>query len=206
MLNALCFSTRRPLEDTNVPATKIDKDMKQLQHTSEQVVRIQSKTRRKRSPRTSPRTLSNRFTSIAPIWFYSLVAGFMAHKENEALWSGSTGSQFLANLFRTLSIIVEFSGIYGSPQVMAKDLFELVWSFRDADVAEIRLSVLVAVATSIAMLPEERMLALLMEGGDSLPRIMSDMSSRDPDKNCRSLALTISQSLVEVLDQSMTLR
>lgn len=89
---------------------------------------------------------------------------------------------------------------------MAKDLFELVWSFRDADVAEIRLSVLVAVATSIAMLPEERMLALLMEGGDSLPRIMSDMSSRDPDKNCRSLALTISQSLVEVLDQSMTLR
>jgi hypothetical protein len=123
----------------------------------------------------------------------------MQHKDNETIWTGSTGSHFLASLFRTLAAIVEFSGIHCS-QVLAKDLLQLVWPFRTADVAEIRLSVLVSVATSVAMLPEDRILTLLLSDGDSLPQIMSDISASDPDRNCRSLALTISQSIVDVLE------
>lgn len=124
----------------------------------------------------------------------------MKQKDNEALWTGSTGSQFLANLFRTLAIIVEFSGIHCS-QVLANDLLEVVWSFRTADVAEVRLSVLVSVATSIALLPEDRVFSLLLlKDNDSLPQTLSDISRTDPDNNCRSLATSISRSIVDALE------
>ena len=164
----------------------------------EQVARIESKTRRKRSRRVEPATFTNQFSTIAPLWFYSLVAQFMKHKDNDALWSGGTGSQLLAHIFRTLATFVEFSGVQCAP-ILAKDLIDLVWSFRTADRAEVRLAVLVSVATSVSMLPEEATLAWLYREQDSLPQIMSDISSSDPDSNCRNLALTISSSIVDVM-------
>ena len=165
----------------------------------EQVTRIESKTRRKRSPRTSPLLLTNRFTAVAPLWFYSLLSNFIQQKDNETLWSGSSGTIFLANLFRTLAAFVEFSGIQSS-QVLAKDLLDLVWSFRTADVAEVRLAVLVSVATSVAMLSEERILTLLVDDGNSLPQTMKQISASDPDSTCRNLACAISRSIVEALE------
>jgi hypothetical protein len=159
--------------------------------------RVLSKTRKKRS-RPVQKMIKNRFSPIAPMWFYSMVAGFFKHKANEALWTGSTGSIFLTYLFRCLAAIVEISGIQAS-QILAADLFDLVWEFRDADVAEIRLSVLVAVSTSVAMLPEERISMLLLREDSSLPKAIANMSSMDPDKDCRSLSKLISQTMFDVM-------
>jgi hypothetical protein len=167
------------------------------------LARIQKKTRQKRSRPVLPSSIENRFHSVAPIWFYSVVSNFIKHKENEALWRGSIGSILLANLFRTLATIVEFSGMYSS-QVLGKDLFDLVWTFRSADVAEVRMSVLVSIATSFAMLPSEKFAAFFQNGDMSaLPQVMNEISERDPDKGCRTLAMTISKSLGEVMRDSL---
>lgn len=168
--------------------------------------RIESKSRRKRSVRNPPKIIKNQFAQVAPVWFYSLLANFVKHKESEALWTGSVGSQLLANFFRTLAVTVEFSASYGS-QVLAKDLFDLVWSFRTADVAEVRLSVLISIATSFAMTPGDSFASLFLNSGDTttLPQIMNEMSARDPDKSCRELALTILQSLREVFNNPVLL-
>jgi hypothetical protein len=159
--------------------------------------RVLSKTRWKRS-RPIQRAIQNRFAPIAPTWFYLMVAGFFRQKENDALWTGPTGSIFLTYLFRCLSTIVEVSGVQAS-QVLAGDLFDLVWGFRYADVAEIRLSVLVAVATSVAVLPEEKIFMLLLREDSSLPKDIADMSSRDPNEECRSLSKSISQTMFELV-------
>ncbi|KAG7349820.1 telomere length regulation protein [Nitzschia inconspicua] len=163
----------------------------------EQGTNILSKTRIKRS-RPTKTIIKNRFTPVAPMWFYSMIAGFLKHKEHESMWSGSTGSIFLAYFFRCLSSTVEFSGPQVAP-VLANDLFELVWDFRTADVAEIRLSVLISVATSISMLSAERMYTLLLEEDSSLPRTITSMAGNDPDKSCRELSRTISESIYEVM-------
>lgn len=163
-----------------------------------QVTRLNAKTRRKRSPRLVPVIIKNTFMHVAPTWFYSLMGQFLKERDNETLWSGSTGSQLLASLFRTLAVIVEFAGVPSAP-VLAKDLMELVWSFVDADVAEVRMAVLISVATSIAMLPEDRVLSILLEHGESFPLAIGSMSRTDPDNNCRQLATTISQSIANVL-------
>ncbi len=164
-----------------------------------QVSRVLSKTRRKRS-RVQPKAIKNQFANTAPMWFYSLIAGFIKHRDNEVLWTGSTGSILLAYFLRCLATIVEFSGPQAS-QVLANDLLDLVWDFRTADVPEVRLSALIAVSTSIAMISNERLISLLFEK-DKISKTMLEMSQRDPDKECRSLCQTISLSIHEVLRSS----
>lgn len=174
-----------------------DADAKAL--SLKQGTEVLSKTRRKRS-RPSQKIIKNKFAPVAPMWFYTMIAGFLKHKENETIWSGSTGSIFLAHFFRCLAAIVELSGFQAS-QVLAGDLLDLVWDFRTADIPEVRLSVLVSVATSIAMLPEERVYAVLYQDGFSLAKTISDISGSDPDKQCRSLSTTIAKSIYEVIQE-----
>jgi hypothetical protein len=185
-------------ESTTSNIRSIDHEHGSVSH-SNQVSRVLSNTRRKRS-RNQQKSIKNRFSNIAPMWFYSLIAGFIKHKENDTLWTGSTGSILLTYFFRCLAIIVEFAGIQAS-QVLANDLLDLVWDFRTADVAEVRLSVLVAVSTSIVMLPDERLIGLLYDEA-ILPRTMLDMSKRDPDAECRSICKTISYSINEALNSN----
>ena len=139
------------------------------------------------------------------MWFYSLLHKFIDNNENVSLWRDSTGSHFLASFFRVLAAIVEFSGIH-SAQVLGKDLFDLVWSFRDADVAEVRISVLVATATSFAMTPVDRLLALFMDHDIlTISLALNVISENDPDSGCRTIAQTIRQSLNEVSNKSVIL-
>jgi hypothetical protein len=169
---------------------------------SAQVTKIEAQTRRKRSARqTNPSTVSNRFGPVAPSWFYSLVGNFMQRRDHAHLWAGSTGSRFLANLFLALATIVESSGSSPGTHVLAKDLFELVWTFRTVEVAEIRLSVLCACATSIALMPEEMVLSMLLDGsGDGLAQVLGSMAKDDPDKNCRNLASSLKHSVANIVD------
>ena len=176
-----------------------DGDKSTFSFPPNQVTRVLSKTRRKRS-RNQQKAIKNHFSSIAPMWFYSLIGGFIKHREDKALWTGTTGSMLLTYFFRCLATIVEFSGFQAS-QVLANDLLDLVWDFRTADVTEVRLSALVAVSTSIAMLSDEKLVGLLFDGA-SLPKTMHEMSRRDPDKECRTLCQTISFSINEILNNN----
>jgi len=195
---------QRQLQDST---PKIDKQrLNSLeQKKQEQLTRIQEKTRWKRSRPTPPAIVQNRFSAIAPMWFYSLLRKFIDNRENESLWRDASGSHFLASFFRALAAVVEFSGMH-SAQVLGKDLFDLVWSFRDADVAEIRLSVLVATATSFAMIPVDRLLALFIDQDIfAISLALNAISENDPDNGCRTIAQTIRQSLNEVSNRSVIL-
>ena len=194
----------KQLEDTAPKNSQ--KQLDSLEHKKqEQLTRIQAKTRRKRSRPEPPATVRNRFSPIAPIWFYSLIRKFIDNRENESLWRDSAGSRFLASFFRALATIVEFSGMHGV-QVLGKDLFDLVWSFKDADVAEVRLSVLVATATSFAMMSMETLLTHFMDHNMfDISRALESISQNDPDTSCRAIAQQLSRSLNEVSNGSIFL-
>jgi hypothetical protein len=168
------------------------------------VARLQAKTRRKRSPRPTLAIIKNNFTPVAPMWFYSILGQFLKEKENEATWSGSTGSHLLSSMLRTLAVIVEFAGLASAP-VLARDLIDISASFLGADVAEVRMAVLIAVATSFSVLPDDRIFAVLLERGDSLIRTVANLAQADPDHRCRALALTLSHSFADAGTQGRRL-
>lgn len=83
---------------------------------------------------------------------------------------------------------------------MAKDLVQLVWIFRNADVSEVRMSVLLAVATSFPLLHDDVALQLVLDqSGDSLGRILPLMADGDPDETCRSLARVLASNVAATL-------
>jgi len=173
----------------------------ETESTTTQVARLQSKTRRKRSPRMTESTIiQNKFTPVAPMWFYSILGQFLKEKENEAMWSGSTGSHLLCTMLKTMAVIVEFAGLASAP-ILSRDLIELASSFLGADVTEVRLAVLIAISTSISVLPEDRILSILFERGDSMIRTIANLAKTDPDHNCRALASSLSHSFVDATRQ-----
>lgn len=158
---------------------------------------LSSKTRYKRSPRVLNTTVRNQFSPIAPMWFYSLLSQFLKEKENERLWEGSIGSQLLAALIRTLTIFVECAGPISAP-VLAKDLFELVWSLRHAEVVEVRTAVLVSIATTLYALSHDQIMVLILDQGKSLYQYMKNLAHNDPDSSCRMIADSISSAVADV--------
>lgn len=137
-----------------------------------------------------PKRMENQFAAVAPEWFYLLIGRFVKCKENTTLWGGDVGAVFLSSLILTLSRILSGIGPYTpGVDIMGKDLLELVWSFRWADTAEVRLSVLYAVGTSIGFLSENSMMALFLDSTDeNLITNIQLMSDNDPDQKCRALA------------------
>jgi hypothetical protein len=145
--------------------------------------------------------VENKFANIAPAWFFALVHSFWDRSGDSSLWSGHAGSLFLAYFVQTLSIIVESCGPHqpGS-QLLAKDLLSLVWNFRDAEVAEVRASVLIAVGTSLATLSDENVVRLLLDDSSSpsmadLPQFLRLASVSDSDPKCRALAGRIASTM-----------
>jgi hypothetical protein len=146
------------------------------------------------------RIISNRFGQVAPVWFYTLVGSFIERKEDPILWGGPIGSTLLARMFITLASFVESSGNCPGTDVLAKDLFELVWSFRDAEVAEVRMSVLCAVAVSVKLLREEVLVGMLLSGSaQELPNILQRIGLGDADESCRHLANMITRHVASAI-------
>jgi hypothetical protein len=84
--------------------------------------------------------------------------------------------------------------------MLAEDLLEFVWNFRDAQVAEVRASVLCAVGSCLNMLPQDSILRLFLGSGSSpvsvdLPRYIHGAVSTDRDPQCRALAEQISSTI-----------
>ena len=145
-----------------------------------------SKTRRWRQPRADPKTTTNNFGPIAAHMIYSLFALMASTKENASIWGGSTGERFLSEFIKTLSIMVDCASAYPSHAVsaLATDLFELAWSFHDANSVEVRRSVLLAMATCMQMMPMD---VLASNCRMWLP-FLKESSMRDSDEECRKLS------------------
>jgi len=81
---------------------------------------------------------------------------------------------------------------------MAKDLYELAWTFRDAEIPDVRMAVLHSIATVSGLLGEQETLALVLgesqqSGVVQLRRIVET----DSDQECRMMALSLIKSLSE---------
>lgn len=152
-------------------------------------------------PNRDPTTVVNRFAAVAPRWFYSLVGTFMERKDDVKLWGGANGARLLSHLLVTLATLVECSGNHsGSSMTMARDLSEFAWTFRSAEDATIRSSVLVAVASSLAMVDKATMVQMLQ--GARLPDFLSSTVQHDPDETNRLMARAISRNVLEALKES----
>jgi hypothetical protein len=150
---------------------------------------------------------TNQFTSVAPVWFYTLLQKFMEHREQSRLWGGEIGATLLANFIATLSNIVDCCSQYQqSSQVMAKDLIQLTWTFWKADVAEVRAAVLYSVGTSLDRLRDDVVIDVLFGNGPifnnnngNLLQSIQSMASNDPDDQCRTLSRYLSDKIVETV-------
>jgi hypothetical protein len=157
--------------------------------------------RRLRSQETT--VFRNRFQNIAPHWFYHFFSKFMETKDDATLWGGPNGARLLSSVIVTLTNVVECTGRY-SPgvDVLAKDLLDFTWSFRGAEVAIVRSSVLYSVQGTLGLLREEILWNFLLnDSSDSLVRHMRTMQERDPDINCRQLAKAIAQTVVTIVNE-----
>lgn len=163
-----------------------------------------------RHPEAKQKRLENRFSLVAPEWFYLLLGRFVHCKDNTTLWGGDVGATLLSSLFLTLSRILTCTGPYTpGVDVLAKDLWELVWSFRMADVSQVRISVLYAVGAAIGFLREDTMVALLLDSSqDNLITNIQSICDNDPDMECRALANQLRFVVVaslKAMDQSLLL-
>jgi hypothetical protein len=145
-----------------------------------------------------PVVISNEFAAqkIAPLWFYSLLSNFMQTRQKTSLWEGSLGAVLLSQVFTLLATIVDCAGPnQPGTGLLARDLFHLVWGFRQAHVPEVRRAVLGSVVTVATVLPRPE-LAQLLSSEKGFGRALHEMSLKDGDENCRELALAIQESAV----------
>ena len=162
-----------------------------------------SKTRRWRRPRTSPVTTTNKFGSVSVQILSSLFA-LLSHTKNEAsIWAGPVGEKFLSEFLKTLSIMLYWASTHTSPAlpVLAVDLFNLAWSFHDAECSEVRYAALMAMAICVSLVPLEFILGKISSHG--LRSFLDNCSNHDENAECRRLASLVVGSVSEVLDQNM---
>lgn len=140
-------------------------------------------------------TVTNKFGPIAHLWFYPLVAGWAQTKGAASIWGGSNGARLLATFLVTLARIVESSGNHPGTAILALDLFELVWPFRDAEIPEVRMAVLVAIATCCPFLPPEFMSRNLYEE-KCLASFLTTTLRSDADVTCREIATALTKNVL----------
>ena len=85
-------------------------------------------------------------------------------------------------------------------RVLAADLLDLAWSFRDAKCAEVRHATLLAMATCVSMVPVEFVMSKNMEG---LGSFLSHYSMLDESEDCRSLVSDIVESIAKVMNTNL---
>ena len=169
-----------------------------INQLSHKIDLVESRTRRWRSVRKDSMAIANRLGKVSPLWFYALISGFMKSREDPKLWGGANGARLLSTFLLTLATIVECAGLSIGAEVLAKDLIELSWTFRSAEVAEIRSSVLLALASSLALLSNDVLLGVLYGGAvEDIPDFVRRTALDDSDKTCRRLALSLSKGIEE---------
>jgi hypothetical protein len=185
-----------------VGAGKADDDTSIASFAKRTLATSEARTQRwgKGRRRNEERIVSNRFGQVARVWFYTLIESFKERNKDPTLWGGPIGSTLLARMFITLAAFVESSGNCPGTDILAKDLFELVWSFRNAEVAEVRTSVLCAVAVSVKVLREEVLVGMLLSGSaQELPNVLQRIGLGDTDESCRHLAKMLTRHVANAI-------
>lgn len=146
------------------------------------------KTRRwgTKSKRSQPKIVRNAFADLSPLFFYPLIQGFTESKHNEALWGGENGGRLLSNFLITLSSFVENAANHPGTSNIAADLFAISWSFIQAQNPDVRLSVLVSLATCFPHLAPDYIMRMVCI--DHLPRHLQQIQQYDPNGDCRQIA------------------
>jgi hypothetical protein len=146
--------------------------------------------------------VQNRFSSVAPVWFYSLVKNFMDHKEDSRLWGDELGALLLSNFILALRNIVCNTGPAAlGVDLLASDLFHFTWPFRNADVREVRFSCLIGVQTALQFLSKEELMKLSFGNGSSSFLVeLRDMTETESDENCKQLIVALSETLQSMFE------
>lgn len=147
--------------------------------------------------RTTVAMINNEFSRVAPMWFYGLLQSFIERREDTVLWGGAVGATLLSKFILTLAMIVELAGRGRATEIMAKDLFECVWGFRQAEVSEVRTASLCSVCVAIGNMQEDHLLMVL--GDESISRSLKHVAYNDPEQECRQVATDIAQKIKNVV-------
>jgi hypothetical protein len=142
------------------------------------------------------RTVSNKFGELSPLFFYPLIQGFAESKQNEVLWGGENGGRLLSGLLVTLSTFVESAGNHPGTSTLASDLFEISWSFCQAQNPEVRRSVLISLATCLPYVTADYLARMICT--EQLPNHLEQMKQFDSHEDCRQLASLILESFISL--------
>jgi len=143
------------------------------------------------------KTVRNRFGPMISTFFYPLIQEFAISRENSSIWGGESGGNLLSKLLITLSVFVDYAGFHPSTCIVAKDLFELSWSFFTAENPEVRKSVLLSLASCIPHLHQNYIGQVLL-GNERIPDVLSKASNFDSNVDVRMLASALLGSFHEL--------
>lgn len=160
-----------------------------------------SKTRRWRKPRETTTTTTNKFGAVSVQMIYSLFCFLSQTKGDASIWSGANGERFLVEFLKTLAIMLHCARTYRSTalQVLATDLFDLAWSFHDANSSEVRYAALIAIAAIMPLLPIE----FVMRHSQGMAVFLNQTSKLDQNVECRQLASLIVESIGDSMNGNM---
>ncbi|XP_060117034.1 telomere length regulation protein TEL2 homolog [Heteronotia binoei] len=151
--------------------------------------RIKSKTRRfaKGPSRAELPSTPNKFGPVAGHFFFPLLQNFDRSLTTFDLLGDD--HMVLGRLAHTLAILMYFAVNTAVAAVMGKALLEFVWTLRFHTDAYVRQGLLSSVSSTLLSVPAERLLEDMAEELLETQAWLADVAERDPDGDCRSLAL-----------------
>jgi hypothetical protein len=160
-----------------------------------------AKTRRWRKERTPTTSTPNKFGAVAVQMVYSLLSFLSQTRTDEVIWGGAIGEQFLSEFLKTLCTMIYCASTYPSSSllILAADLFDLAWIFHDAKCSEVRHASLLAMFTSISLLPLES----VMQHAHGTGLFLRQCSERDESSDCRQIATLILGSISEMMNKNL---
>ncbi|XP_011375150.1 telomere length regulation protein TEL2 homolog isoform X4 [Pteropus vampyrus] len=167
--------------------------------------RVRSKTRHfsKGSPRRGPAGSPNEFNSVAGYFFFPLIQRF----DRPLVTFDLLGDDqlVLGRLAHTLGVLMYLAVNTTVAVSMGKTLLEFVWALRFHGDAYVRWGLLSAVSSVLLSVPAERLLADLPDELLEARSWLADVAEKDPDEDCRMLAVKALLLLEKLKDKLLPL-
>ncbi|XP_016063571.1 PREDICTED: telomere length regulation protein TEL2 homolog isoform X2 [Miniopterus natalensis] len=167
--------------------------------------RIRGKTRRfsKGASRQGPAGSPNEFNSVAGYFFFPLIQGF----DRPLVTFDLLGDDqlVLGKLVHTLGILMYLAVNTTVAVSMGKALLEFVWALRFHGDTYVRRGLLSAVSCVLLSVPAERLLEDLPDELLEARSWLADVAEKDPDEDCRMLAVKALLLLEKLKDKLLPL-